>query len=112
MSDDIASVNPLDRQSDDEALRAPFREWLANLWSDVTDLETLVDMLRFKETMYFNKLVDGNKELAKKGVTPYNVLMRETSDTMQDLAKRIRTIFFNPKTKWIDGKCGSFYMTF
>ena len=39
MSDDIASANPLDNTDDDEALRAPFRDWLAARWSHVSDLE-------------------------------------------------------------------------
>ena len=39
MSDDITSANPLDHASDDDALRGPFRDWLANKWPDVTDLD-------------------------------------------------------------------------
>ena len=31
-------------------------------------------------------MVEGNKALAKKGVSSYNILMRETSDVMQNLA--------------------------
>lgn len=39
MSEEIANVNPLGHASDDEALRAPFRDWLASKWTDVEDLE-------------------------------------------------------------------------
>ena len=46
MSDDIASANPLDHTDDDEALRAPFRDWLAARWSHVSDLEVGVSALR------------------------------------------------------------------
>ena len=39
MSDDIANANPLDHTSEDETLRAPFRDWLAARWPDVSGLE-------------------------------------------------------------------------
>ena len=64
--------------------QCPYRQ-LAKL-TDITALNTLLDLMKFKETMLFTKLVDDTKKLLKDGKTPYQILMRETSDTMQDLA--------------------------
>jgi hypothetical protein len=64
--------------------QCPFRQ-LAKL-SDVTSPETLLDLMKFRETMLFQKLTDDTKKLLKEGKTPYQILMRETSDSMQDLA--------------------------
>lgn len=50
-------------------------------------MNTLVDLLRFRETVLFNKLVDDSKRLKKEGKTSYQILMRETSDVMQELAQ-------------------------
>lgn len=60
-------------------------EQLAAL-EDFSDLSTLCDLLRFREVSLFNKLVTTTKTLLKEGKSPYEVLMRETSDVMQDLA--------------------------
>jgi len=40
----------------------------------------------FRETMLFQKLIGEQKRLAKEGKSSYQILMRETSDVMQDLA--------------------------
>jgi len=48
-------------------------------------LEFLSDLLKFRETVLFEKLMEANKTLTPK-VGAYNVLMRETSDLMQELA--------------------------
>ena len=62
----------------------PFRH-IAKL-SDVTTLETLSDLLKYRETILFEKLVADTKNLKEAGVSGYNILMRETSDAMQNLA--------------------------
>jgi acyl-CoA oxidase len=61
----------------------PFRH-LAKL-SDVSSLETLLDFLKYREIMLYTKLTDDNKNLKHLG--NYQVLMRETSDVMQELAQ-------------------------
>ena len=53
---------------------------------DVTQLNILSDLLKFRETVLFQKLVDDNKNLAKTH-SKYQILMRETSDVMQNLAQ-------------------------
>ena len=53
----------------------------------MTELETLVDLLRYRETVLFNKLVDDSKNLKSQGKSAYQILMRETSDVMQELAQ-------------------------
>ena len=55
--------------------------------SDITDIVSLLDLLKFRETILFKKLVADTKNLGKAGVSGYNILMRETSDAMQDLAQ-------------------------
>ena len=62
----------------------PFRH-IAKL-SDVSNLETLLDLLKFRETFLFNKLMADIKRLTPL-VGAYNVLMQETSDVMQNLAQ-------------------------
>lgn len=64
--------------------QCPFRQ-LAKL-PDVTSPEALLDLLKFRETMLFEKLVNDTKKLLKEGKSAYQILMRETSDVMQDLA--------------------------
>ena len=64
--------------------QCPFRQ-IAKL-PDVTSPETLLDLMRFRETVLFEKLVGDTKALLKQGKTPYQILMRETSDVMQDLS--------------------------
>jgi len=54
--------------------------------TDVSQLEILSDLLKYRETVLFNKLVADTKNLKTKGVSGYNILMRETSDVMQNLA--------------------------
>lgn len=54
--------------------------------SDISDITTLCDLLRFREVSLFKELVSTTKRLLKEGKSPYEVLMRETSDVMQDLA--------------------------
>ena len=44
-------------------------------------------MLKFREIMLFEKLMKDTKNQLKSGKSKYEVLMRETSDTMQDLAQ-------------------------
>jgi len=61
----------------------PFRT-IAKL-GNIVDLNIMLDLLKFRETMLFQKLVEDTKTLTKK-VGGYQVLMRETSDVMQNLA--------------------------
>lgn len=67
-----------------ELKNCPFRT-IAKL-SDVTQLETLLDLMKYRETFLFEKLMNDTKNLKKSGVSGYNILMRETSDVMQNLA--------------------------
>ena len=67
-----------------ELKNCPFRH-TAKL-QDVSQLETLSDLLKYRETVLFEKLVADTKNLKKAGVSGYNILMRETSDVMQNLA--------------------------
>jgi len=53
---------------------------------DVTQLDTLLDLLKFREATLFKRLMARTEALKKSGVSGYNVLMRETSDNMQALA--------------------------
>jgi len=50
-------------------------------------MNILSDLLRFRETVLFQKLQDDSKALSKKGISKYDILMRQTSDVMQDLAQ-------------------------
>ena len=63
----------------------PFRQ-IKEL-QDVTTLEALVDLLRYRETVLFTKLVEDNKSLLTAGKSKYQILMRETSDVQQQLAQ-------------------------
>ena len=63
----------------------PFRQ-IKEL-SDVTSLEVLLDLLKYRETVLFTKLVEDNANLKKAGKTSYQILMRETSDVQQALAQ-------------------------
>jgi len=63
----------------------PFRQ-IKEL-SDVTSLEVLLDLLKYRETVLFTKLVEDNANLKKAGKTSYQILMRETSDLQQALAQ-------------------------
>jgi hypothetical protein len=53
---------------------------------DVTALNVLLDMIKFREISLFSKLHQDQADLKKNGVSGYDILMRETSDVMQDLA--------------------------
>lgn len=55
--------------------------------NDISDLRTLLDLLKFREVMLFEKLMKDTKNKLNSGKSKYEVLMRETSDTMQDLAQ-------------------------
>jgi len=62
----------------------PFRQIAT--FSEVTQLDVLLDLLKFRETMLFEKLLADTKKQLEAGKSQYQILMRETSDTMQDLA--------------------------
>jgi len=49
-------------------------------------LNILSDLLKFRETVLFQQLIDDTKSKQKK-FSKYQVLMRETSDMMQNLAQ-------------------------
>lgn len=51
---------------------------------DISTLDVLLDLLKFKETLLYNKLMADNQALKHLG--NFQVLMRETSDVMQELA--------------------------
>ena len=53
----------------------------------MTQLDTLLDLLKYRETVLFEKLVKDSKDLKDAKVSGYNIMMRETSDVMQDLAQ-------------------------
>ena len=67
-----------------ELQNCPFRT-IAKL-SDVTQLNILCDLLKFRETVLFQQLLDATKA-KQKTHSKYQVLMRETSDAMQNLAQ-------------------------
>jgi len=56
----------------------PFRQ-IKNM-DDVTSLDVLLDLLKYRETVLFTQLLEKTKELSSKGKSKYQVLMRETSD--------------------------------
>lgn len=58
----------------------PFRQ--IGKMSDITGLSTLFELLKFRETILFEELLKKQKDLVNAGKTPYEVLMRETSDIM------------------------------
>ena len=49
--------------------------------ADIVTLEFLSDLLKYRETVLYEKLMETTKTLTPK-VGAYNVLMRETSDLM------------------------------
>ena len=53
---------------------------------DVTQLDTLADLLRFREKILFGELVKKNVALTKQGKSGFDILMRETSENYQELA--------------------------
>ena len=55
--------------------------------NEISDLRTLLDLLKFREVMLFEKLMKDTKDKLKSGKSKYEVLMRETSDSMQELAQ-------------------------
>jgi len=58
----------------------PFRQIAQE--NDVTSLETLLNLMMFRETMLFEKLMKDTFRLKKEGKSNYDILMRETSDVM------------------------------
>lgn len=54
--------------------------------NDVTQLEILTDLFRFREKVLFAQLMKRMGELEKQGVKTYQIMMREVSDPIQDLA--------------------------
>jgi acyl-CoA oxidase len=65
-----------------EMSQCPFRG-IAKM-QDVTGLGALLDILKFREVTLYTQLIEKQKELAHLG--GYQVLMRETSEVMQNLA--------------------------
>lgn len=55
-------------------------------FSDVTQLDTLVDLLRFREKTLFIRLTTRMAALKKSGKSTFEVMMRNVSDNIQDLA--------------------------
>lgn len=53
---------------------------------DVSQFETLADLLIYRQTTLFMKLTSRMSELGKMGRTQYQILMREVSDGIQELA--------------------------
>ena len=58
----------------------PFRQ--IGVLEDVTELQTLLNLLTFREISLFTKLDEDTKKLKASGVSNYEILMRETSDVM------------------------------
>ena len=54
--------------------------------TDVTTINTLIDLLRFREKMLFMKLTTKIAVLTKQKMTKFNILFRHTSNEMQELA--------------------------
>ena len=55
-------------------------------FKDVTQIETLTDLFIFRERLLFTRLVARMAHLGKEGKNKYQILMREVSDNIQDLA--------------------------
>lgn len=55
-------------------------------FNDVTQLDTLVDLLRFREKTLFLRLMARMGALKKQGKTTFEVMMRHVSDNIQALA--------------------------
>lgn len=56
----------------------PFRQIAT--YTDVSNLTTLCDLMKFRETTLFQKLVNDEKNMLSQGKSQYQILMRETSD--------------------------------
>ena len=56
-------------------------------FEQVSDVTFLMDLLKYREVSLFKQLVATTKAQLKNGKSSYEVLMRETSDIMQDLAR-------------------------
>lgn len=54
--------------------------------TDVTQLDVLADLLRFREKTLFAQLMKKMSELSKQGKKTFQIMMRELSDPIQDLA--------------------------
>ena len=52
----------------------------------MTEIDTLSDLLRFREKTLYNKFISDMVAMTKQGKTTYQIMMREISDTIQDLA--------------------------
>jgi len=66
--------------------RCPFRD--IKKQDNIVNLEILLDLLKFREIMLYTQLDNDNKKLIQQEKkTPYQALMHETSDVMQDLAQ-------------------------
>jgi acyl-CoA oxidase len=55
-------------------------------YSDVTQADTLLDLLKFREVDLFKKLAKKTKDLTSSGKSGYEALMFHTSNLVQDLA--------------------------
>lgn len=53
---------------------------------DVTQLDVLADLLRFRERELYGMLMSKMGALAKQGKDQFQIMMHEVSDTIQDLA--------------------------
>jgi len=56
------------------------------LMKDVTQLDVLADLLRFREKELYAQLMTKMAVLAKNGKTTFQILMQEVSDPIQDLS--------------------------
>jgi len=48
----------------------------------VTEIDTLSDLLRFREKTLYNKFISDMVAMTKQGKTTYQIMMREMSDTI------------------------------
>lgn len=54
--------------------------------TDVTTLDILINLLKYREIMLYQQWMKQLKDLQSQGKSAYQILMRETSDVMQELA--------------------------
>lgn len=55
-------------------------------FNDVTQIDTLLDLLKFREVDLFKKLTKKTMEMQKAGKSGFEVMMHHTSNLVQDLA--------------------------
>lgn len=55
-------------------------------FNDVTQLSTLIDLFRFRETTLFNQLNISMENYKIQGWSKFEILMRKCTDNIQDLA--------------------------